>query len=160
MSPTRGCLDMCLYGIRELASATSWSNQSEHSIWTDPTNESGPVCPWELTAVEVGGSCGASDLWRDWARLPRGTGPGSTGRWGYTLVIQPLSRTWNRNMVSTVQHSSSSHYRSEIIIKSRYYCCCDEYKKAVSFRRSAWNESHYIIILTHLTLDSKDNGES
>ena len=44
MSPTISCLLLCLFGIRELASATSWSQPIRtQSRWTS-TNESGPAC--------------------------------------------------------------------------------------------------------------------
>ena len=41
-----GCLELCLYGLRELL------NQSEHSIWMMWTNESAPLHKQDLDEVE------------------------------------------------------------------------------------------------------------
>ena len=48
-----GCLELVLYGRRELAQQHHDLNQSEHSISTDLTNESAPLCSKGLGGVPL-----------------------------------------------------------------------------------------------------------
>ena len=102
------CLELCLYGIRELPSQHHDPNQSEHSLWLDLDQwECSTVTQGELFTLECAARCTA---WCSGGPGRPGAGtPGTSWWWGPTSPLSTPGRTAAAPQTSSELSHSRGH---------------------------------------------------